>query len=311
MDENNKVCISVVIPIYGCRAALIELYERLTKTLLQITNNYEIILVDDCCPQNSWELIEQICSKDSNVKGYRMSRNFGQMKAILAGLDASKGDWVVVMDCDLQDSPEDIIKLYNKAQEGYDIVFSRRKERHDNKLKVAVSKVFYSIYSKLSDDCFDPAMSNFSISSRKVINNFCKMRELHRAFTIYLKWLGFNTTIIDVDHNYRKEGKSSYNMKKRINLALDILFSQSDKLLRFIAMLGFGMAVISFFVIIVLVISYFMINVTSGWTSIVASMFLLGGIILSAIGTVGLYVGNIFMQSKNRPLYVIDKELNK
>ena len=116
---NNKK-ISVVIPIYGCKGALVELYERLTKSLKQITNNYEIILVNDNCPQNSWEVIEQITDKDEKVVGIELSRNFGQMKAILAGLDYSTGDYVVVMDCDLQDKPEEIINLYNKINEGKD-----------------------------------------------------------------------------------------------------------------------------------------------------------------------------------------------
>lgn len=307
----NDIEISVVIPVYGCKAALNELYERLTKTLNQLVKNYEIIMVDDCCPQNSWELIEKICKEDSRVQAIKLSRNFGQMCAILAGLDASAGDWVVVMDCDLQDSPEDIINLYNKAMEGYDIVFSTRRNRHDNKIKIIVSNAFYKIYSWLSNDCFDPAMSNFSICKRKVIDSYCSMRESHRAFTMYLKWLGFNSTSIDVEHSFRKEGKSSYTMKKRINLAIDILTSQSDKLLKVIVSLGMVMSLISFITIVVLVISYFCnSNIATGWTSLIATMFLLGGCVLMAIGIVGIYVGNIFMESKHRPLYVVNKVLN-
>ena len=129
--------ISVVIPVYGCKAALPELHRRLTESLSQITNEYEIILVDDNCPQNSWEEIVELCQKDEKVKGFHLSRNFGQIRAITAGLDKSKGDWVVVMDCDLQDRPEAIVELYQKAQEGYDVVFARRTERVDT----AVTKI--------------------------------------------------------------------------------------------------------------------------------------------------------------------------
>ena len=139
--------LSVVIPVYGCRAALPELHRRITESVRKITNDYEIILVNDACPQNSWETIQEICSNDLHVVGIEMSRNFGQLKATLAGLDYSTGDWVVVMDCDLQDRPEEIINLYNKALEGYDFVVARRKARKDSPLKILVSKCFYSIYS--------------------------------------------------------------------------------------------------------------------------------------------------------------------
>lgn len=304
------VDISVVIPVYGCRNALEELCERIVKVITHITNSYEIILVEDNCPQKSWESVKNICEKNKNVVGVHLSRNFGQMKAILAGLDISRGEWVVVMDCDLQDLPEDIENLYNKAKEGYDIVFSRRKNRHDSKIKVAISKMFYKIYSWISDDCYDPAISNYCICNRKVINSYCKMREWHRAFIMYLRWLGFNSTVIDVNHSDRKEGKSSYSMKKRIKLALDILISQSDKVLKVIVKTGFFISFISFAMGIVTFARYFMYNIKSGWTSIILVLLLMGGLILMAIGCVGLYVGNIFMQCKQRPLYVVNESIN-
>jgi glycosyltransferase involved in cell wall biosynthesis len=303
--------ISVVIPVYGCRAALRELYERLTKSLTRITADYEIIMVNDNCPQNSWEIIEQICLEDRNVKGLELSRNFGQMPAILAGLDHSTGDWIVVMDCDLQDRPEEIINLYNKAQEGYDVVFARRKSRKDSSLKVLVSKAFYKIFSFATDGHYDPALCNFSICSRAVIDQYCKMRELHRAFVIYIKWLGYKQAVIDVQHDERKEGKSSYNFRKRMNMALGILTSQSDKLLRLMIRIGFTITVISLLALIWIVIQYFVNTVPSGWSSTIATLCLMGGFIIMSIGTVGLYVGNIFMQTKGRPLYVTRTILNE
>lgn len=302
--------ISVVIPMYGCKAAVRELHQRLVKTLEQITEDFEIIMVNDACPQNSWEVIEEICKEDRRVKGIEMARNFGQIKAITAGLDYSTGDWVVVMDCDLQDRPEEILNLYNKAQEGYDVVFARRANRKDSPLKVFVSKIFYKIYSFASDGNYDPAICNFSISRRVVIDNYCKMRELHRAFVIYVKWLGFRQTAIDVEHNERYEGRSSYNMKKRMKMAGEILTSQSDKLLRFTVSFGFLMTLASFIAIIVLIIRYFCGNVATGWTSIIATNCLIGGIIIMVVGLVGIYVGNIFMQTKQRPLYVVRQILN-
>lgn len=297
--------ISVVVPVYGCRAALNELHQRLTKTLLQLTEDYEIILVNDSCPQNSWEIVEQICEEDKHVVGIELSRNFGQISAITAGLDKSKGDWVVVMDCDLQDRPEEIINLYNKAKEGYDVVFARRAQRKDNPIKIFISNIFYSIYSYATDSKYDPAICNFSIACRKVIDKYCSMREMHRAYVIYLKWLGFKQATIDVEHNDRHEGKSSYNFKKRMKLALEILVSQSDKVLRFTVTLGFVITFLSLFAAIGLVANYFVSHILSGWTSTIVILCFFGGIIEMSIGLVGIYVGNIFMQSKNRPLYVV------
>lgn len=297
--------ISVVVPVYGCRAALHELHKRLTKTLLQLTEDYEIILVNDNCPQNSWEVVEEICETDKRVVGIELSRNFGQISAITAGLDKSKGNWVVVMDCDLQDRPEEIVNLYNKAKEGYDVVFARRAQRKDNPIKVFISNIFYAIYSFATDSKYDPAICNFSIACRKVIDNYCSMREMHRAYVIYLKWLGFRQTTIDVEHNDRHEGKSSYNFKKRMKLALEILVSQSDKVLRFTVALGFVITFLSLIAALGLVVNYFVSHILSGWTSTIVALCFFGGIIEMSIGLVGIYVGNIFMQSKNRPLYVV------
>ena len=262
--------ISVVIPVYGCRAALPELHKRLTKTLESLTKDYEIILVNDYCPQNSWEVIEKLCLEDVHVKGIELSRNFGQMKAILAGLDYSHGKWTVVMDCDLQDRPEEIINLYNKAMEGYDIVFARRKKRKDSFIKVFLANQFYKIYKFATDGNYDGNVCNFSIVNRKAVDSYCSMREQHRGYVMYMKWLGFNQAVIDVEHDERYEGKSSYNLKKRINMALELLTSQSDKVLRLFVKLGFLMTLVSVLVIIYLIIHYFVNHVSPGWTSIVA-----------------------------------------
>lgn len=302
--------ISVVIPVYGCRDALIELYKRLSRTLVQLTDDYEIIMVNDSCPQNSWEIIEELCRTDFHVKGIELSRNFGQMKAILAGLDYSTGDWIVVMDCDLQDSPEEIIRLYNKAQEGYDVVFARRKERKDNPIKVFLANLFYKIYEFSTNGIYDGAICNFSIVKRNVIENYCRMREQHRGYVMYIKWLGFRQAVIDVEHNERYAGKTGYTLKKRINMAIELLTSQSDNILKFFVGFGFSISLISFITLIALVIYHFWADVTIGWTSSIATTVLVGGIIVMVMGVVGIYVGNIFMQVKERPLYVVRQILN-
>lgn len=297
--------ISAVIPVYGCPAAVQPLCERLSRALVQISSDYEIILVNDACPKGSWAEIEKACNENDRVVGIELSRNFGQMKAILAGLEYAAGDWIVVMDCDLQDRPEEIINLYNKAQEGYDVVFARRKVRKDNPLKVFLAKQFYKIYRFATDGNYDEAVCNFSVIKRCVAESYCQMREEHRGYVMYLRWLGFRQTAIDVQHDSRYEGISSYSLRRRVDMALELLSSQSDKPLRMMVGVGFCVAAVSLLALIYLVVNFFVRHVTIGWTSIVASVFLMGGFTIMVIGIVGIYVGNIFMQTKGRPLYII------
>lgn len=302
--------ISVVIPVYGCREALPELYQRLTNVLTKLVSNYEIILVNDGCPQNSWEVIERLCKEDSHVVGLELSRNFGQLQATAAGVDYSTGDWVVVMDCDLQDQPEEIPRLYAKAKEGYDVVFARRKERRDSKFKVFVSDCFYKVYSFATGQPYDGSICNFSISNRNVIDNYCKMREWHRGFVMYIQWMGFREAVLDVEHQERFAGESGYNFKKRMKMAMDLLTSQSDKLLQLTVKSGLLISAIALLVIVALVVRYFTMHIQAGWTSIIAAIFLMGGLTIASVGIVGIYVGNIFMEVKHRPLYIVRQQLN-
>ena len=303
--------ICVVIPVYDCRAALAELHRRLCASLGTLTEDYEIILVDDCCPQNSWEEIVKICEKDKRVIGMHLSRNFGQIRAITAGLDQCRGEWVVVMDCDLQDRPESIPELYKKAQEGYDVVFAKREERKDSWLTKAFSKLFYKVYDYFTEGNFDSSICNFSISRRMVIRNYCAMREQNRAYTMFIRWLGFKQTAISLKADERYEGKSSYNLKRKIKMAFEIITSQSNKPLVFSITLGFLIAAAAFLYIIYLVLRNIIWgDVLLGWTSTVASIYLMGGLILCAVGIVGIYIGNIFNEVKKRPLYIVSECIN-
>lgn len=304
--------ISVVIPVYGCRQALPELHRRLVETLEGMDKNFEIVLVDDHCPQNSWEEIEKICDVDKRVIGIKLSRNFGQIRAITAGLDASSGEWVCVMDCDLQDRPEAIPLLYRTAIEGdYDVVFARRTKRKDKALTKFLSRAFYKVYDYFTDGNYDPSLCNFSISRRPVIEAYCSMREHHRAYTMFIKWIGFRQTAIDVEGAERYEGKSSYSFSKKLNMASELITAQSVKPLKFAMTIGFVIAFLAFVFLVVTVIRYFFFGpISVGYTSTIASVYLMGGLMLSAVGIVGLYVGNIFTEVKGRPLYIIAKKLN-
>lgn len=304
--------ISVVIPVYGCRAAIPELHRRLCENLDKIVKSYEIILVDDCCPQNSWEEIKKVCKIDNRVVGIHMSKNFGQIRAITAGLDNSRGDWVVVMDCDLQDRPELIPELYRKALEGYDVVFARREGRKDSALTKFLSRCFYKVYDYFTEGTFDSSICNFSISKRKVIDSYCRMREQNRAYTMFIRWLGFKQTSIEMPADERFEGKSSYDLHKKLKLAFEVITSQSNKPLMFSVKAGFTIAMIALIYILYLIVKYFVVGDNLiGWTSMIASVYLMGGILLCAVGVVGIYVGNIFNETKKRPLYIVDECINR
>lgn len=306
-----SVLISVVSPVYRGENILPELVDRIKKSLEKITNSYEIILVEDCGPDNSWDKIMELSKVYPEIKGFQLSRNFGQHYAITAGLDHANGDWVVVMDCDLQDQPEEIEKLYNKAIEGYDIVLARRYARKDNYFKKLFSKYFYRTLGYLTGSEQDETVANFGIYSRNVINSITSMRESIRFFPTMVKWVGFKSTKINIEHSTREEGKSSYNFKRLMNLALDIILAFSDKPLRLVVKSGLIISGISILFSIYTIIQWYNGKIIElGYTSIIISLWLLSGFIISTLGIVGLYIGKIFEGVKNRPIYIIDKKTN-
>ncbi|MFG6117337.1 glycosyltransferase family 2 protein [Halobacillus sp. MO56] len=300
--------ISVVVPIYGCEKCLNELYVRVNKTMSSIPMNYELILVNDASPDDAWPTIQQLHQKDPRVKGLNLSRNFGQHHAITAGLDYTQGDWVVVMDCDLQDQPEDIKKLYEKAYEGYDVVFGSRVERQDHPLKRVTSKLFYKVYDYLTERSSDHTIANFSISRKKVIESFRQMREQNRLFPLFIQWMGYKSTRIPVNHHQREHGKSSYNLKKLISLATDVIISQSNKPLRLSIQFGFTISLVSFLYGLYLIFKRLMLeHHVPGWTSVMVSIYFIGGLVFFNFGVLGLYIGKVFNETKGRPLYIISE----
>ncbi len=298
---------SVVIPVYKCPWTLLELYLRLKHTLETINKNFEIIMVEDGSPLHDWEVIKELAKKDRRIKGIKLSRNFGQHYAITAGLDFAKGKWVVVMDCDLQDQPEEIVKLYNKAMEGYDIVVGRRAKRKDGFFKRMGSRVFWMVYSYFTDTRIDGRISNFGIYSKKVIESVKKFREHTRSFGLFALWVGFKRIEIDIEHSIRKSGSSSYTFKKLINLTIDSILSHSQKPLIVFVQFGIIISIISFLFSIYLILQHYILAVpVAGWTSIMVSLYFLGGIIISCVGVVGIYVGKVYSEVKNRPLYIVE-----
>ena len=311
MEEKKLVHISIVTPVYGCSTALTELYLRLVKTLDSITTDFEIIMVNDGSPDDAWSTISVLCKKDKRVKGINLSRNFGQHHAITAGLDYTRGEWIVVMDCDLQDQPEEIEKLYNKALEGYDVVLGKRTKRNDSIIKTLLSKWFYSLFSYLADTNYDPTVGTFRILSVKVVEKYRLFNERLLFFGAMINWLGFKTEGIEVVHEKRNNGKSTYSMRRRINLAINGILSFSDKPLRLSIKLGVSLSVMAFLFILYKVILNLVSGTTVlGWSSLIAAIGFSTGLIVTVIGVVGLYVGSIFKEVKQRPNYICSDLLN-
>jgi dolichol-phosphate mannosyltransferase len=268
-------------------------------------------MVNDASGDNAWDEIKKLSKIDSRVKGINLSRNFGQHRAITAGLDYAQGDWVVVMDCDLQDQPEEIIKLYNKAQEGYDIVWGQRVQRQDSFFKKTSSKLFHIIYNYFTELNKDETIANFSIVSHQVINQMLKMKEQNRNYPIFVEWLGFKSTQIPIKHASRECGKSSYTFNKLINMAIDNIVSQSNKPLKLSIKFGFSISLLSVLYAIYLIIRYFIYKTPiEGWTSVMVSIYFIGGLLFANLGVLGLYIGKIFDETKDRPLYIIRETTN-
>lgn len=298
--------ISVVVPVYKAENCLDELYRRLASALETITPNFEIVLVEDCGGDRSWEMIARLAGQDARVKGIQFSRNFGQHYGITAGMDYCDGDWVVVMDCDLQDRPEEIPRLYAKAQEGCDIVLARRGQRRDPILKRLTSWLFYKLFSYLADIDYDGQTGNFRIMSRKVVENFRKMHEQLRFFGGLVQWMGFPTASIEVEHAERHEGNSTYTFAKLWKLASETIIAYSDKPLRLAVSFGFLMASFAFcYGIYILGHALFYGSAIPGWNSLIVSLYFIGGVIIAILGIIGIYLGKTFDESKKRPLYIV------
>ncbi|MES2701585.1 MAG: glycosyltransferase family 2 protein [Bacteroidota bacterium] len=311
VNSGNNVHISIVSPVYRAEQIVDELVRRLKAELSKITESYEIVLVEDCGPDNSWDKIVENCKKDPRVKGIKFSRNFGQHHAITAGLDFCSGEWVIVMDCDLQDRPEEIMSLYNEAQKGYDIVYARRVQRRDKFIKRITSQVFYKTFSYLSGAKQDGTVANYGIYHRKVIDAINTLREPLRVFSAMSRWVGFKNTSIDVEHGARYEGETSYNWSRLIEFALDYAISYSQKPLKLAVKLGLTISFLSVIYSIYVIIAHYAGIITqSGYTSLIISIWFLSGLIIFILGIIGLYVGKTFEGIKNRPIYIVNKKEN-
>jgi len=307
----KKIILSIVSPVYRAGKIIEELVSQIKQAVTPITDDFEIILVNDYSPDNSWLKIVEQCAKDERVKGIDLSRNFGQHYAITAGLNYAKGEWIVVMDCDLQDRPDEIPNLYQKALEGWDIVYARRVARHDKLMKRMSSTLFHMVYGYLSGLKTDGSIANFGIYHENVIHEYNKMKEVARSFPSLVNYLGFKSCAIDVRHSERFEGTTSYTLSKLLHLSSDVILSNSNKPLKLTVKIGFYISILSFLLALYNIIAHISGIITlEGFTTTIFSIWFVGGLILLVLGIVGLYVGKIFDQVKQRQLFIVSEELN-
>jgi dolichol-phosphate mannosyltransferase len=298
--------ISVVIPIYRGADCLDELYRRVVASLEAIVPSFEIVLVEDCGPDDSWNRIRAIADCDPRVRGLQFTRNFGQHYGISAGIDHARGDWIVVMDGDLQDRPEDIALLYDRAKEGYDIVLARRAARRDGWLKRTTSRAFYAAFRWLTDLPYDASVGNFRIISRDVADSFRRFSEQLRFFGGLVTWMGYRVTSVDVQHDPRFAGETTYTWRKLFDLAVRTILAFSDKPLRLAIRVGFLVALAAFAFGIWIIVRALIWGIpVSGWASLIVSIYFVAGVILGFLGIIGLYLGRIFDEVRRRPLYLV------
>ena len=290
--------LSVISPVYGAPTLLRELVRQIEETVRELTAEYEIILVEDHSPDNSREIITEICKENKRVKGVFLSRNFGQQYALNAGFDVSTGDYVVTLDCEIQ--------------EGYDIVMASRQNRPDNFFMTQGSHLFNKLMGYLTDTKQDESLAEFAIYRRKVIDAMAQMGDYRRYYPLMNQWVGFKTAKVMVNHDERTDGKeSSYSMRKRIDLAVTTAVSFSTKSLRLIVYFGLIITFIAILFALFLVVKTLVTGIdVSGWVTLFVSMWFIAGIMIMVIGIVAVYIGNIFDEVKHRPSYIIDEKLN-
>ncbi len=313
MQKKNPITpiISIVSPVYGAENIVDNLVKEIEKHITPLTNEFEILLVEDGSPDKSWKKITENCLKNPKVKGIKLSRNFGQHYAITAGLQNAKGKWIIVMDCDLQDRPDQFHKLFKKAKEGYEIVLARRSVRQDNYFKRLSSKIFYSLFGYLTDTKQDNTIANFGCYHKNAITAILSMKDHIRYFPTMCQWVGFSKICVDVEHGERETGKSSYSWNKLFQLAWNNIIAFSDKPLKLTIYFGLLISLTSGIIGIYYLINYLLGNmIVLGYTSLIISIWFLSGVIIFILGIVGVYIGKMFEKVKERPVYIVQKRLN-
>lgn len=308
-DTGSRPLLTVVSPVYRAEGIVDELVTRLRQELAPL-GTYEIVLVDDRSPDASWDRIVANCGQHPEVVGVRLSRNVGQHPAISAGLSVARGEYVVVIDCDLQENPKYIGDLLAQARDGADIVYTYKRRREHSRFRNLTARSYFAVLEFLrADDAHLTRMGvgSFSLITRRVVDAYARIGDVHAHYLSNLQRLGFRSAQVEIEHEPRFEGRSSYSFGKLLRHAVDGIVSQSVRLLNVATALGFGLFALSLVGAAYLVISYLVRGALVGYTSLMVMFLLLAGVILMSIGVLGLYVGRIFEQVKGVPPFIIDR----
>lgn len=298
--------ISVIVPCYGCVGTLAPLHERLTTVLGSLVESYEIVFVDDRGPNDQWPILSGIAASDKHVRLVRLSRNYGQQIAMTAGLSECRGDFAILMDCDLQDPPEFIPEMWQAAQKGFGIVYAKRYMGDPAARRIA-NRLYFWLMNKVVDYKVDPGLGAFSLISRQVIDAFLTFGERERHYLFILSWLGFDSVTLTYERHARTIGSSSYSLRTLIQHSIQGFFFQSTLPLLLILWLGVLGATASLGLGLFFLANAAFGQPPQGFTALMVVNLGIGGIVLICIGAVGMYIARIFEMVKNRPLYVVDR----
>ena len=307
VPESAAVKLSVVIPAYNEEGALPELMARVRAALEALPGEWEAIVVDDGSTDATWKAVESASYDDARIRGIQLSRNFGHQVALTAGLSAATGDMIVTMDGDLQHPPETIPGLVAKAEEGFDVVYGVRSPSDaEGWFKVRSARLFYRTVNRLTSLDLPVGAADFRLMSRRVVDTLLVMPERHRFLRGMTRWVGFPQGTVEYDRDARFHGSTKYTMRAMLRLALDAIVGFSALPLRLASMLGFLLALLGgVYFLYVIGVRLFSDSAVEGWTSVVGVVLVLGGVQLACIGIIGQYLGRMYDELKNRPLYVV------
>ena len=299
--------ISVVVPIYNDEEVITELHRRLRPVMEQITKDYEIILVNDGSRDHSWEKMLEVRRENEHIKAVRLNRNFGQQSAIAAGLSLTTKDLIVLMDSDLQDRPEDIPVLIDAllADEEATMAIAQWEERKDSRMKIAVSRLFQHVSNRITDIHTMPRLGIFRVMKKSVVMELRNFPEKTATTVSLLYYIGSKYVAVPLKRDARFAGKSGYNLRKMLNLTFARIFSFSMFPIRMVTYLGAIICVGSMIAALALIIYKLMGNVLAGWTSMMVLMLFLFGLNFAFLGILGEYIGRIFLETKQRPKFMI------
>lgn len=306
-----KNSISIIAPIYNEENNIHILYKRILNVLKKLNISYEIVFINDGSADNSIQLIKNLADEDNNIKYIDFSRNFGHQIAVTAGLFHCSNERVVIIDADLQDPPELIVDMHKKMDEGYDVVYAKRKKRKgESFFKKITAKWFYRLLAKITSFNIPVDTGDFRMISRNIVDTLKQMPEQHKYIRGQIAWMGFNQTYIEYERDERHSGETGYSLKKMMRFAIDGITSFSDFPLKFASIMGFVFAGIAFLLMLYALYSRFVLeDYVPGWASIILSVLFLGGVQLISLGIIGEYIGRIAANGRKRPLYIV-KETN-